>query len=64
MSKTIKLEDEIYQRLERWRGKRETFSEAVARLLNIQDAVGGLQDILEGQIAFREGQRAKEVSQG
>lgn len=59
MSKTIKLEDEVYTSLERWRAKRETFSEAVARLIRIQDAVQQLQDVIEGQIAFREGQIAR-----
>ncbi len=33
MSHTIKLEDRIYDKLERFRGKRETFSQAVERLL-------------------------------
>lgn len=34
MSKTIKLEDQVHRDLEELRGKRETFSEAVARLIN------------------------------
>ena len=34
MSKTIKLEDKVHRELEELRGKRETFSEAVARLVN------------------------------
>ena len=33
MSKTIKLEDQVYDRLEQLREKRETFSQVVARLL-------------------------------
>lgn len=59
MSKTIKLDDDVYERLERWRGKRETFSDAVARLQRIHEAVGSLQDIIEGQIAFQAGQRER-----
>lgn len=34
MAKTIKLEDQVHRDLEELRGKRETFSEAVARLVN------------------------------
>jgi len=34
MSKTIKLDDKVHRELEELRGKRETFSEAVARLVN------------------------------
>lgn len=34
MPKTIKLDDQIYQKLEDLRSKRETFSEVVARLIN------------------------------
>jgi len=59
MSKTVKLDDATYDKLERFRGKRETFSEAVERLLNIRDALGKLEDILEGQVRFREEQREK-----
>jgi len=33
MSKTIKLEDQVYDRLEQLREKRETFSQVVERLL-------------------------------
>ena len=39
MSRTIKLEDEVYDRLEAVRGKRETFSQAVERLLSIVEAI-------------------------
>jgi len=34
MSKTIKLDDKVHKDLEELRDKRETFSEAVARLIN------------------------------
>jgi hypothetical protein len=33
MAKTVKLDDTVHQQLEELRGKRETFSEAVARLV-------------------------------
>ncbi|MBA7686612.1 hypothetical protein ES703_95062 [subsurface metagenome] len=42
MSKTIKLEDQVYNRLEELRGKRETFSQCVARLLEISRKVASL----------------------
>jgi len=45
MSKGIKLDDKVHQDLEELRLKRETFSQAVARLINfhreITRAVGG-----------------------
>jgi len=34
MAKTIKLDDKVHRDLEELRTKRETFSEAVARLVN------------------------------
>jgi len=54
MSKTIRLEDQVYTRLETFRGKRETFSEAVDRLLTMLEKVGELRDVLEGQAKFQE----------
>lgn len=59
MPKNIQLRDEVYTRLESFRGKRETFSEAVDRLLTLLEKVGELRDVLEGHIAFREGQRER-----
>lgn len=59
MSKTIKLEDAVYARLEGFRGKRETFSESVDRLLTMLEKVGELRDVLEGQIAYRNRQKEK-----
>ncbi|MBA7699768.1 hypothetical protein ES703_108471 [subsurface metagenome] len=35
MSKTIKVEDKVYHRLDELREKRETFSEVVQRLLDL-----------------------------
>jgi predicted CopG family antitoxin len=35
MSKTVKLEDQVHRDLEDLRVKRETFSEAVARLIHL-----------------------------
>ena len=57
MSKTIRLDDNTYAKLERLRGKRETFSEATNRLLEIHAIMGSLTDTIEGGISFREGQK-------
>jgi len=35
MSKTIKVEDKVYHRLDELREKRETFSEVIQRLLDL-----------------------------
>lgn len=59
MIKTIKLEEPTYEKLERFRGKRETFSQAVERLLRINDAISQLEDIIKGEIAGREDQRER-----
>lgn len=37
MSKTIKLENQVYFKLDSLRGKRETFSEVVAKLLTTKE---------------------------
>jgi len=35
MSKSVKLDDRVYQELDQLRGKRETFSQAVGRLVKL-----------------------------
>lgn len=39
MSKTIKVDESVYYDLEKLRGKRETFSSVVARLLRVIERV-------------------------
>ena len=39
MSKTIKLEDQVYYQLDNLRGKRETFSDIVTKLLTTKEGV-------------------------
>jgi len=46
LSKTIKVEDRVYNRLEEIREKRETFSEAVERLLKVYDTIKTVSDTL------------------
>lgn len=54
MSKTIRLEDEVYNRLDNIRGKRETFSQSVDRLVKIHDGLGMITDIIEGNRKLEE----------
>ena len=39
MSKTIKIENQVYNQLDQLRGKRETFSDVVAKLLTTKEGV-------------------------
>jgi len=54
LNKTIKVEDQVYDKLEQIRGKRETFSEVVGRLLDIYDKLGMISTLVEGQGAYQE----------
>lgn len=54
MSKTIKLEDQVYEKLDTLRGKRETFSQIVGRLIAARDGFVALTDVLEGKLTFEE----------
>jgi len=42
MSKSVKLDDQVYQDLDQLREKRETFSQAVQRLLKLWGQIEGL----------------------
>ncbi|GAH83510.1 unnamed protein product [marine sediment metagenome] len=57
MSKGIKLEDQVYYQLEEIRGKRETFSHVVERLLAVMVKANELIDAL----VDREPPRGEEV---
>ena len=57
MSHTVKLEDRIFNQLESFRDKRETFSQAVERLLAVKREILEAMNVLDGQIKFREWQR-------
>lgn len=52
MPKTIRIDTRTYERLEQFRGKRETFTKAVDRLLTLLDRVGALRPIIEGGSGF------------
>lgn len=47
MAKTIRVDDETYAKLESARGKRETFSDVVGRLLSAYSIVGQLVESLK-----------------
>ncbi|MFH0913866.1 MAG: hypothetical protein V1849_01075 [Chloroflexota bacterium] len=57
MSHTVRLEDEVYLRLEATRAKRETFSQAVSKLLDLLTSIGELMNTIEGQRAYTEHQK-------
>ena len=57
MSKAIKVEDQVYQGLDKIRGKGETFSQVVATLISGRDSVFEFLNLLESTYNFREWQR-------
>lgn len=54
MAKQIRLSDGVYNQLDQFRGKRETFSAAVNRLLIIRDGIDSLTMTIEGAKQFAE----------
>lgn len=54
MKHSIKLEDQVYQDLERIRDKRETFSQAVERLLQVRQNIAMMVGLVEGSKNYRE----------
>ncbi|MBA7586219.1 hypothetical protein ES708_28215 [subsurface metagenome] len=54
MSKPIKLQDKVYYQLDELRGKRETFSDVVAKLLTTKEGVDTLLGIWHNQHGERE----------
>ena len=59
MSHTIKLEDRVFNQLETFRDKRETYSQAVERLLAVKLEVMELVCILDGSARFEDWKRGK-----
>lgn len=45
MSKTIKLEEKTYHQLDQLRGKRDTFSDIVAKLLTTKEGVDTIAEL-------------------
>lgn len=54
MSKTIKLGEQVYHRLDELRGKRDTFSDVVDKLLTTKEGVDTLLGIWHNQYGERE----------
>lgn len=46
MSKTIRVEKEVYDRLNKIRDWKETFSEVIERLLKVYETIHGMSEIL------------------
>lgn len=44
MSKTIRVDDQVYGQLEELREKRETFSEVIARTVSAYNTIRGIRD--------------------
>ena len=59
MSKSIKLQDDVYSNLDQARGKGETFSQVVDRLLDLRLMLLLADPILRGQKAYQEWKDAK-----
>lgn len=59
MSKTIKLEDQVYTDLTGYLQPKETYSQCLARILGAFSRLGELRDVLEGVTKFRQGQARK-----
>lgn len=59
MGQTIRLSAPVYDRLERFRDKRETFSGAVNRLLTIRDGIASLTQTIEGVTEFAKYQKER-----
>jgi len=54
MSKVIKVDDQVYNDLDKLRSKGETFGEIIAMLINARLKVLELWNVLEGALKFSE----------
>ncbi len=59
MSRAIKVEDQVYQELYTIRTKEQTFSQVIEEILKARSQIFELLYVLEGQLNYREWQRAK-----
>ena len=57
MSKTIKLEDRVYDRLTGLLLPKQSYSQTVERVLDLFSKVSEFQSFIEGQIAFKNHQK-------
>ena len=63
MSKQLKIEDEVYNDLTTTKGPGETYSQLIARLLDIRRMVLGVEPLLKGQEAYAEFKRTRAQAQ-
>jgi len=66
--RTIQLQYPVYERLEIFRGKRETFSQAVDRLLTMVERVGALRNMVaraigSGQLPESQAKDARDIAE-
>jgi len=57
VSKTIKLEDRVYDRLTGLLLPKQSYSQTVERVLDLFDKMVELRSVLEGAVAFKNHQR-------
>jgi len=61
MSRVIKVEDQVYKKLDQLRVGRQTFSDVIEDLLRSRNKILEAMNVLEGQLKFREWQREQLV---
>jgi len=59
LSKVIKVEDQVYNDLDKLRAKGETFSQVIEMLLSARVKVLELWSVLEGQLKYNEWREQK-----
>jgi len=63
MSKPLKIEDEVYYDLTQEKVGNETYSQVIARLLDILRMLRGIEPKLRGHTAYQEFKSASEAQQ-
>lgn len=59
MSKLIKVDVAVYDRLDQIRGRGETFGQVIGNLLDARDGLFDLLNVIEGSLKFRDWQRRR-----
>ena len=59
MSKTIKLDESVYDKLTNLKWGNDSYSKVIERILDAFDKLGPLKDVLEGAVAYRQGQQER-----
>lgn len=54
MSKVIKVENHIYDKLDRIKDKGQTFSQIIEELLSVRGSLFNMLNVLEGQLKYNE----------